>query len=381
MQLCIVVAGQGRARAYKAKAENFMAKKRKAAMAQIEREKENGVLDEGKKDKANIWMQCDKCKYTTNYNAFMIHHIRQHVKKKNRPCDFCGSEVKPGTACATGRCDAAGVPGTSGTSNAKKTPVSDAGSYAARRETKTPDMVISAVERTSCGAKSLDDENNLAGEAGMMGSISDMGDPDSNPGLIDVPGGGMSLSEVHDKDDITIEVSNVNQESVAGSTSICLMEMSGQEQPPTLLTVQKMEEEDDSNAVYVQVVEVGKGGTGEGGSLTKQVLTVADDGTVEMVEVMWDDMSPPGKDLIERVREKTADKTWVVECGFMPGRGCMYQIFSLKQVIEKCMESKAAADLQDNKNPAYVINTKKPFHQMFANDVITKENSHFPPGN
>nr|CAD7411036.1 unnamed protein product [Timema poppensis] len=33
-------------------------------------------------------------------------------------------------------------------------------------------------------------------------------------------------------------------------------------------------------------------------------------------------------------------------------------------------ELKAVADVQDNKNPTYVINTKKPFHQMFANDVI-----------
>jgi hypothetical protein len=53
--------------------------------------------------------------------------------------------------------------------------------------------------------------------------------------------------------------------------------------------------EEEGSAVYVQVVEVGK--TDEemedSGSITKQVLTVSEDGTVEMVEVMWDEMVSP----------------------------------------------------------------------------------------
>lgn len=28
-------------------------------------------------------MQCNKCKYTTDYNAFLVHHVRQHPKKKD----------------------------------------------------------------------------------------------------------------------------------------------------------------------------------------------------------------------------------------------------------------------------------------------------------
>lgn len=51
-------------------------------------------------------------------------------------------------------------------------------------------------------------------------------------------------------------------------------------------------------------------------------------------------LSIPGKLyarlLIGRVQRVTQGKIWEVQCGFMPGRGCVDQIFTVQQVIEKC---------------------------------------------
>ena len=51
------------------------------------------TMDDGnatkKNKKTSVWMQCDKCRYTTLYNTYMVHHIRQHNKQKIR-CDKCG---------------------------------------------------------------------------------------------------------------------------------------------------------------------------------------------------------------------------------------------------------------------------------------------------
>ncbi|XP_015600911.1 uncharacterized protein LOC107270420 isoform X2 [Cephus cinctus] len=45
--------------------------------------------NDNKQKKSHVWMQCDKCRYTTQHNAFMVHHIRQHIKH-NFNCDKCG---------------------------------------------------------------------------------------------------------------------------------------------------------------------------------------------------------------------------------------------------------------------------------------------------
>nr|CAD7430186.1 unnamed protein product [Timema monikensis] len=48
-------------------------------------------------------------------------------------------------------------------------------------------------------------------------------------------------------------------------------------------------------------------------------------------------------------------------------------------ILQRCARQlHGTAYDQDYKNRAYVLNTTKPFHQMFADDVITKENSHLP---
>ena len=41
------------------------------------------------KQKKSSLLQCDKCRYTTDYNTFMVHHIRQHFNQKIN-CDRCG---------------------------------------------------------------------------------------------------------------------------------------------------------------------------------------------------------------------------------------------------------------------------------------------------
>lgn len=49
----------------------------------------SNITEKSKHKKSNIWLQCDKCQYTTLHNSFMVHHIRDHVKQKIF-CDKCG---------------------------------------------------------------------------------------------------------------------------------------------------------------------------------------------------------------------------------------------------------------------------------------------------
>ncbi|KAG7203623.1 hypothetical protein KM043_013660 [Ampulex compressa] len=60
------------------------------------------ATDNTKNKKNNVWMQCDKCRYTTLHNAFMIHHIRDHIKQKMF-CDKCGIQF-PGIQKTTHDC-------------------------------------------------------------------------------------------------------------------------------------------------------------------------------------------------------------------------------------------------------------------------------------
>ena len=45
-----------------------------------------------------------------------------------------------------------------------------------------------------------------------------------------------------------------------------------------------------------------------------------------------------GRVLIERVKRKTKDSVSDEQCGFRDGRGCVDQIFFLKNLIEKSLE-------------------------------------------
>lgn len=54
-------------------------------------EKENSISEDSKIQKnPHSFLQCDKCKYTTHLNSFMMYHLRDHAKEKII-CDMCGS--------------------------------------------------------------------------------------------------------------------------------------------------------------------------------------------------------------------------------------------------------------------------------------------------
>ncbi|PSN54490.1 hypothetical protein C0J52_05532 [Blattella germanica] len=308
--------------------ENFMSRKRRAAMSEMQNEMENGLPDSfGKHQKndpkSNVWMQCDRCKYTTHYNAFMIHHIRQHVKKKNPTCDFCGDEIQASGSCARqcGKKNNSQVlaieeSGKSDSKHMKKYVTGENGELiqcetvdseepetvemiaaeingfrAAERNTESPEVVISTVQTSEAGPRKMPVPESV--QQNTTAIIIDQREHEDNS------------ADLTKREDVTIEVSDVPQHSqenmevqlneVEGSTptAICVMDMSEESsvEQPTLLTVQKMEEE--GNAVYVQVVEVGKGEeTEDSDNVTKQVFTVSEDGSVQMVEVMWDDVIP-----------------------------------------------------------------------------------------
>jgi len=276
--------------------------------------------------KSNVWMQCDKCKYTTHYNAFMIHHIRQHVKKKNATCDYCGDEVQSGGSCAkqctTNNSSAEGK-------QMKHTPkqvqkyLTDDGSAVIRcegsdtAESETVEMITAEINEFRTSGKGTDCQNvistvqttegepakNGVTDESMLSAVHNAVEPATTAIIIDQgQENSASLGQMK-SDNVTIEVADVPERAegnvevqlndVDGSTptAICVMDMSedSSAEQPTLLTVQKME--DESSAVYVQVVEVGKTEeTEDARNVTNKVLTVSEDGTVEMVEVMWDEM-------------------------------------------------------------------------------------------
>lgn len=47
------------------------------------------ITENTKNKKNNVWLQCDKCQYTTPHNSFMVHHNRDRMKQKIF-CDKCG---------------------------------------------------------------------------------------------------------------------------------------------------------------------------------------------------------------------------------------------------------------------------------------------------
>lgn len=65
---------------------SFLMRKKKA-----DEEFENDVEGSAEDPKSRIWLQCDRCQYTTNYTSFVNNHIRNEV------CLNCEAPMKNGT--------------------------------------------------------------------------------------------------------------------------------------------------------------------------------------------------------------------------------------------------------------------------------------------
>lgn len=232
----------------------------------------NGPSEKGsqKDSKANIWMQCDKCKYTTPYNIFMTHHLRKHSLPKEQE----------------------------NTEDSKTIALDEVNEGDQKDEEETSDVtnhnnetesVEPLLKKQKLGMEEsslvVHKESSMSGESEtveMMAAeindlsqdrvvISEVQNVNVKVGVPVTVNGEENREGEHVS---TLQVGEEDNGSLDTSNAICMVDENG-------MILQKMEQAEDGT-LYVQVMD--------GGDPTKQVLSVGEDGSVQMVEVMWDDM-------------------------------------------------------------------------------------------
>lgn len=252
---------------------DFQARKRRAMMGG-----DNIPDDIRSAGKDSSWLQCDKCKYTTNYSSFMTHHARSHSKKKDLV------QAQP--------------------------PVSQAQSQQSQQVAQQqqqhqiivqnqPLQVHQEVQQIALQSKQNGEEkpsivqiHRLADETETI--TADI--PETNEGA-------KSSSLGEGSETVEMIAAEIGQEFGDGADKSHMLTMVEVEKQ---MTLQAVEGEDgnntlcmvDENGIIVQKVEQAEDGTlyvqvPDGTDATKQVLSVADDGSVQMVEVLWDEMVSP----------------------------------------------------------------------------------------
>lgn len=233
----------------------------------------NGPSEKGsqKDPKSNVWMQCDKCKYTTPYNIFMTHHLRKHSLPKEQenpeePKTIALDEVNEGDQ-KEGEDTSDGTNHNNETEpiepllKRQKLDVEESSGLVVHKESsmsgesETVEMIAAEINDLSQDQVVISEVQNVNVKVGV---------PVAENGEENQEGEHVSTLQVGEEDNGTLDTSN----------AICMVDENG-------MILQKMEQAEDGT-LYVQVME--------GGDPTKQVLSVAEDGSVQMVEVMWDDM-------------------------------------------------------------------------------------------
>lgn len=240
--------------------------------------------DELKDTKDGTWFQCDKCKYTTNYNSFMVHHARSQHKEttetqqneqvqSNLPLTQHSSleESKQNGEKAIMRIqsleDSVGV-----------------------NDDLATDTVLQTVDikkdpnetAISSGRNSGNNSETVEMIAAEITGGSDFGGTTDDPSAVGVEGvvgveAGTMLQMVGGSGSDTKQMTLQAVEGEDGRNTLCMVDENG-------VIVQKVEQAEDGT-LYVQVAD--------NSDTTKQVLSVAEDGSVQMVEVLWDDIGAP----------------------------------------------------------------------------------------
>lgn len=223
----------------------------------------NGTKN-NKDPKTNMWLQCDKCKYKTPYSSFMVNHIQRHSpqntttvsneKEKlndvlnepppvSKPVEPVPEPVVPEPEA---KVESENKPENLNNTNIMSESVEPV-------EPETVEMI--AAEIHDLGVKV--DVNDVNGKVLPVNLVQEVGNPNQQQHIA------------------TLEVEG--EEGVLDATNaICMVDENG-------MILQKMEQAEDGT-YYMQVME---------GDPTKQVLSVNEDGTIQMVEVMWDEIGAP----------------------------------------------------------------------------------------
>lgn len=249
-----------------------MNRKRKTISTDGESDGEGTIGENKKNSKSDTWMQCNKCKYTTDYNAFLVHHVRQHPKKKD------GSPAEQDDENHQ-------------TKRFKTEVVADENGDVSKTlgpgEAETVEMIAAEINEYNEAS-----QNHTNGNAMVIASVSE-GGSDGTTSIVMTQGEDgqlTALTGTDNNDTMTIDVSGMVMQGVDGveGEAMCVMPITDE---ATGEHIEHIEGTEDGN-VYVHVVdmsgeEVGQLSAGSVGNVAR----VNDDGTVEMVQVMWDEMN------------------------------------------------------------------------------------------
>jgi len=228
---------------------DFQVKKRKAASA--------GEEEEAPPGKDQTWLQCDRCKYTTHLNSFMVHHVRASHKEKPGT-----SEVPAQQASVDIRVEE------KHNGEAEK---GGGGGQVVRLQ------VAPSEEGVTVGAPvggEMDQVKKDVGALSEEGSETvEMIAAEIGQDFTDEGSGEMLQMSVTTADAGTKQVTLQAVENEDGGNTLCMVDENG-------MIVQKVQQAEDGT-LYVQMGN---------DDPTKQVLSVGEDGSVQMVEVLWDDM-------------------------------------------------------------------------------------------
>ena len=256
-----------------------MNRKKKTVSTDGESDGEYNSGENKKNSKSDTWMQCNKCKYTTDYHAFLVHHVRQQHKRKNSNTE--GQEDSADVKQASKRYK------TETTNNANSQPSSNESSKAKSLDSgdaETVEMIAAEINDFHDSAQNNTDSN----DAMVIASVSQADNSDGTTSIVMARGedGQLTALTGTDSNGMTIEVSGMVMQGVDGveGEAMCMMPITDE------TTGEQIEGAEDGN-VYVHVVdmsgeEVGRLPAGSVGNVAR----VNDDGTVEMVQVMWDQM-------------------------------------------------------------------------------------------
>ncbi|KAK9499524.1 hypothetical protein O3M35_002547 [Rhynocoris fuscipes] len=256
---------------------DFQSRKRKAMAAELD-------SDELRDTKDGTWFQCDKCKYTTNYNSFMVHHARSQHKDKN---ESQHDQIQSNLSSISQQ------------SNIDETSKQNGGKSLVRLQslddgiTESDDLstenVLQPVDIKKDNTDNIGNNvrtgtNNtetvemiaaeITGGTDFGSAADDSGTSGNVEGVVGVEPGTMLQMAVGNSTGDTKHMTLQAVEGEDGRNTLCMVDENG-------VIVQKVEQAEDGT-LYVQVAD--------NSDTTKQVLSVAEDGSVQMVEVLWDDL-------------------------------------------------------------------------------------------